>query len=155
MRCLNPGHWRRKQQHTLGLLFGKCHGQRNLAGYSPWGHNVSDTAEQLNNCKPSSDAWLATDPGLVPHFSGTALPCFQLCPTLSFYPLPSQKAELRLFATLLRLVNTGAIDQPKITPLIFSTPSHPNKGLPPTLLDDIIPCCCLGELNQLCTSGSS
>ena len=128
MRCLNPGHWRRKQQHTLGLLFGKCHGQRNLAGYSPWGHKVSDTAEQLNNCKPSSDAWLATDPGLVPHFSGTALPCFQLCPTLSFYPLPSQKAELRLLATLLRLVNTGAIAQPKIILLIFSTLPIQTKG---------------------------
>ena len=89
-------------------------------------------------------------PRTMPHFPGTALPCFHLCTTPS-----SQKAELQLFATLLRLVNTGAIAQLKIIPLIFSTPSHPNKGLPPTILDDIIPCRCLGELNQLCTSGSS
>ena len=26
---------------------GKPHGQRNLAGYSPWGHKESDTTEQL------------------------------------------------------------------------------------------------------------
>ena len=155
LRCLYPGHWKRKQQHTPGFLFGKSHAQRNLAGYSPWGHKVSDVTEQLNNSKPSSDAWLATDPGLMPHFPGTALPCFHLGTTLSFYRLPSQKAELQLFATLLRLVNTGAIAQLKIIPLIFSTPSHPNKGLPPTVLDDTIPCRCLGELNQLRTSGSS
>ena len=56
LRCLNPGHWKRKQQHTLGFLFGKSHGQRSLVGYSPWGHKVSDATEQLNNSKPSSDA---------------------------------------------------------------------------------------------------
>ena len=27
---------------------GKSHGQRSLAGYSPWGHKESDTAEQLS-----------------------------------------------------------------------------------------------------------
>ena len=26
---------------------GKSHGQRSLAGYSPWGHKESDMAEQL------------------------------------------------------------------------------------------------------------
>ena len=26
---------------------GKSHGQRNLAGYSPWGHKELDTTEQL------------------------------------------------------------------------------------------------------------
>ena len=29
---------RRKLQPTLVFLPGKFHGQRNLAGYSPWGH---------------------------------------------------------------------------------------------------------------------
>ena len=28
--------WRRKWQATPGYLPGKSHGQRNLAGYSPW-----------------------------------------------------------------------------------------------------------------------
>ena len=29
---------------------GKCHGWRNLIGYSPWGHKESDTL-MLNVCK--------------------------------------------------------------------------------------------------------
>ena len=35
--------WERKWQLTLVFLPGKSHGQRGLAGYSPWGH---DTTEQ-------------------------------------------------------------------------------------------------------------
>ena len=38
--------WRRKWQPTLIFLPGKSHGQRNLIGYSPWGHKESDTAER-------------------------------------------------------------------------------------------------------------
>ena len=30
-------HWRRKWQPTPVFLPGKSHGQRSLAGYSPWG----------------------------------------------------------------------------------------------------------------------
>ena len=30
--------WRRKLQPTPVFLLGKSHGQRSLAGYSPWGH---------------------------------------------------------------------------------------------------------------------
>ena len=37
--------WRRKWQPTLVFLPRKFHGQRNLAGYSPWGHTESDTTE--------------------------------------------------------------------------------------------------------------
>ena len=29
--------WRREQQPTPGLMPGKFHGQRSLAGHSPWG----------------------------------------------------------------------------------------------------------------------
>ena len=32
--------WRRKWQLTLVFLSGKFHGQRDLAGYSPWGHRA-------------------------------------------------------------------------------------------------------------------
>ena len=28
---------------------GEFHGQRNLAGYSPWGHKESDTTERLTH----------------------------------------------------------------------------------------------------------
>ena len=37
--------WRRVWQPTLVIKLGKFHGQRSLAGYSPWVHKDSDTAE--------------------------------------------------------------------------------------------------------------
>ena len=40
--------WRRKWQPTPVYLPGKFNGQRNLAGYSPWGRKELDTAEQLS-----------------------------------------------------------------------------------------------------------
>ena len=33
------------------------HGQRSLAGYSPWGHKESDTTERLNTAEHSTAAW--------------------------------------------------------------------------------------------------
>ena len=39
--------WRKKWQPTLVFLPGESHGQRNLAGSSPWGCRESDTTEQL------------------------------------------------------------------------------------------------------------
>ena len=35
-------------QHTPVFFPGKFHGQRSLAGYSPWGHEESNTTEQVN-----------------------------------------------------------------------------------------------------------
>ena len=54
--CRRPGFdpwvgkipWRRKWQPTPVLLPGKSHGQRSLVGYSPWGHEESDTTEWLH-----------------------------------------------------------------------------------------------------------
>ena len=40
--------WRRKWWPTPVFLTEKPHGQRNLAGYSPWGHKESDTTERLS-----------------------------------------------------------------------------------------------------------
>ena len=37
--------WRRKWQPTPVFFSGKSHGQRSLAGYSPWGHKKSDMTE--------------------------------------------------------------------------------------------------------------
>ena len=42
-------HWRRKWHPTPVFLPGKSHGQRSLAGYSPWGRKESDTSYQLSN----------------------------------------------------------------------------------------------------------
>ena len=39
--------WRRKWQPTPVFLPGESHGQRSLAGYSPWGRKESDPTEQL------------------------------------------------------------------------------------------------------------
>ena len=46
-RSLGGGHGNPLQYSCLGNL----HGQRNLVGYSPWGHKESDVTEQLNNNK--------------------------------------------------------------------------------------------------------
>ena len=40
---------RRKWQPTPVFLPGESHGQRSLAGYSPWGGKESDTTEQQTN----------------------------------------------------------------------------------------------------------
>ena len=37
----------REWQPTLVFLSEKFHGQRSLAGYSPWGHKKSDLAEHI------------------------------------------------------------------------------------------------------------
>ena len=44
---------RRKWQPTPVFLPGEIHGQRNLAGYSPWGCRESDTTEQLTHMLPT------------------------------------------------------------------------------------------------------
>ena len=40
--------WRRKWQPAPIFLPGKFHGQRSLAGYSPWGHKEADTTDWVN-----------------------------------------------------------------------------------------------------------
>ena len=37
--------WRRAQQPTPVFFLGEPHGERSLAGCSPWGHTESDTTE--------------------------------------------------------------------------------------------------------------
>ena len=41
--------WREERQPTPGLLPGKSHGQRSLAGCSPWGRRESDMSEPLTH----------------------------------------------------------------------------------------------------------
>ena len=52
--------WRRKWRPTPVLLPEKSHGQRSLAGYSPWGRKESDSAERLTLAPEPSPA---QDPG--------------------------------------------------------------------------------------------
>ena len=37
MEKVHQGNWRRKRQPTPVFLLGESHGQRSLAGNSPWG----------------------------------------------------------------------------------------------------------------------
>ena len=46
--------WRRKWLPTPVFLPEKFHGQRSLAGYSPWGHKESDTTERLSRHVPAT-----------------------------------------------------------------------------------------------------
>ena len=46
--------WNRKWQPTPAFLPGKSHGQRSLAGYSPWGRKESDTTERLSTAHTAS-----------------------------------------------------------------------------------------------------
>ena len=53
--------WKRAWQPTPVFLLGEFHGQRSLAGYSPWGHTELDTTEHtharlMNVIKP--EKWL-------------------------------------------------------------------------------------------------
>ena len=43
--------WRRAWQPTPVSLPRELHGQRSLAGYSPWGRKESDTTEQLSTAQ--------------------------------------------------------------------------------------------------------
>ena len=53
-RLLKHAHWRREWQSTPVFLPGESHGQRSLAGYSPWGrrvrHNWATNATQRKTC---------------------------------------------------------------------------------------------------------
>ena len=43
--CIKKIPWSKKWQPTSVFVPGKFHGQRRLAGYSPWGHKESDMTE--------------------------------------------------------------------------------------------------------------
>ena len=43
--CVGKIPWTRKWQPTLVFLHGEFHGQKNLAGYNPWGCKELDTTE--------------------------------------------------------------------------------------------------------------
>jgi len=45
---LGKSPWRRAWQPTPVFLPGEFHGQRSLAGYSPWGRKELDMTEQLS-----------------------------------------------------------------------------------------------------------
>ena len=50
--------WKRAWQPTPVLLPGGSHGQRTLAGYSPWSHEELDTAEPSTGLERASQVAL-------------------------------------------------------------------------------------------------
>ena len=46
--CVGKTPWRRAEQPTPVFLPGESHGQRNLVGYSPWGHESNTSEETLH-----------------------------------------------------------------------------------------------------------
>ena len=68
--------WRRKWQPTPVFLPGESHGQRSLAGYSPWGRKELDTTEHINSLPHTAKGLWAhglTLPNMkrgVPHLCG-------------------------------------------------------------------------------------
>ena len=63
---------RRQWRPTPVLLPGKSHGRRSLVGCSPWGHEASDTTEQLHFHFQSPDQ--APNPGLLHWEPGALVP---------------------------------------------------------------------------------
>ena len=59
--------WRRWWQPTPVFLPGKSHGQRNMVGYSPWGHKESDTTEATG---PAQIPWAQKNYSYVTKFLG-------------------------------------------------------------------------------------
>ena len=55
--------WRRARQPTPVFLPGESHGQRSLAGYSPWSHKESDTTERLST--PRAQIWQSMQSGVL------------------------------------------------------------------------------------------
>ena len=48
--------WRRKWQLTPVFFPGDSHGQRSLAGYSPWGHRVGHEVTEHTHGKKTSES---------------------------------------------------------------------------------------------------
>ena len=70
--------WSRKWQPAPVFLQRKSHGQRSLAGYSPWGYKELDTTE-LQTLSLSNKQYCFTDLLLLPfitkHSAYTTVPC--------------------------------------------------------------------------------
>ena len=71
-----PG--KRKWQLTPVFLPGKAHGQRSLAGYSPWGHKESDPTERPSTITEVMDILFGMDSTLKNYKSAISIELFPL-----------------------------------------------------------------------------
>ena len=51
-------------QPTPVFMPGESHGQRSLAGYSPWGRTESDTTERLSTCRTVLGCFMSVHPSI-------------------------------------------------------------------------------------------
>ena len=65
--------WRRKWQPTPVFLPGKSHGQRSVAGYSPWGHKESDTKPKTTTTIIQRNIFIVIFPRVRPGWLLTTL----------------------------------------------------------------------------------
>ena len=76
--------WRRAWQLTPVFLPGESHGQRHLAGYSPWGHKELDMTEQLSSMQimvssfENLDWWYPTYESVLKVSLENVYSCFQM-----------------------------------------------------------------------------
>ena len=67
--------WRRKWHPTPVFLPGEFHGQRSLAGYSPWSCKESDTTEQLTHGDCEDSGRSVCQPGVFPRNRPSSFLC--------------------------------------------------------------------------------
>ena len=89
--------WRRAWQPTPVFFPGESHGQRSLAGYSPWGHKESDTTEVTSHARTLGLSYL--------FFQGASIFLISWFQSLSIMILESKKiksASVSIFSPLVR-----------------------------------------------------
>ena len=118
--------WRSKWQPTPLFLPGKSHGQRSLAGYTPWGHKELDTAEQLSMHKYTCVGPCKGDPLRAPKKTGFAittdqnLNCFEKHKAL--------RSEYKLMSTRIRRRDNSSEESEKDFRRGVATQSPSSKG---------------------------
>ena len=75
--------WRKKGLPTPVFLPGESHGQRSLAGYSPWGHTESDMTYQHKDSKPVLKPIYICDPIWLPKSALQMRDCVPKAGTMS------------------------------------------------------------------------
>ena len=95
--------WSRKWQPMPGFLPSELHGQRSLAGCSPWGHKESGVTERLSTvyiCQPQYSSSPAPISPLPVHMS--TLP-------LCLYSCPAERLIFAMFLIPYICINTSGI----------------------------------------------
>ena len=128
--------WRREWLPTPVFWPGVFHGQRSLAGYSPWGRKESDTTVQLplslftplTNCSSSTMLTISTASFINKHQCMSSLTSPPSLESVSWMVLLKKCQDLRLPQFTLEPITTVQAS----TPLLLLGKRHPpTADLPP------------------------